>query len=1002
MGSIGKEAAASQETEIGADTETMKNEKIVLIDGHSILNRAFYGVPDLSNSAGLHTNAVYGFLNILFKILDEEQADYLAVAFDLKTPTFRHQMYSAYKGTRKPMPPELSEQVPVIKEMLTAMGIPLMMLEGYEADDLLGTVSRQMEERGLTVSIISGDRDLLQLASDTTCVRIPKTKRTGTEIEDYRAADVLAKYLVNPSQIIELKALMGDNSDNIPGIPGVGEKTAAKIIAEFGSIENAYAHVEEIRPNKAKESLREHYDLAKLSKALATIDRNSPYVLDLEAARIGNLYTPAALELCKKLEFKNMLSRFEKADAQPPEPKERFRLITDLAEAEAFLARAARAESVGVCVLEEDGHLLGVALSCEKIAVGSESEAGEDPEAVTGDAAYVSETPTGKNPKAGAEAAADVIETSTGKDPENSAENAADVSASETEQGPEAVTGAAVDGSESETGKDSEVRAENAESEPGDTACLCVQGSLTEVCLREKLREALAQVKRVSAIHLKEQLNVLGTEARERYFDAAIGAYLINPLKNEYTYDDIARDFTGKQLPAKEELLGKRRLAEVLKEEPAIFGQYACDQALAARISREPILRRLREQGMERLFLEIEMPLVFALYGMEREGILVRGEELKRYGEQLQERILELEAEIYKLAGESFNINSPKQLGVILFEKLKMPYGKKTKTGYSTAADVLERLAEEYPLVSRILEYRQLTKLKSTYADGLYAFIREDGRIHGKFHQTITATGRISSADPNLQNIPVRTELGRELRKVFVPKPGFVFLDADYSQIELRVLAHVSGDPQLIAAYQEAQDIHAITASQVFHVPLDQVTPLERRNAKAVNFGIVYGISSFGLSQDLSITRKEAQEYIEQYFRTYPGIKRFLDGAVSDAKKKGYAVTLFGRRRPVPELRSSNFAQRSFGERVAMNSPIQGTAADIIKIAMVRVDEELQKAGLESRLILQVHDELLIETKREELEQVSAILAREMAGAADLAVPLEIDMHTGESWYDAK
>ena len=405
---------------------------------------------------------------------------------------------------------------------------------------------------------------------------------------------------------------------------------------------------------------------------------------------------------------------------------------------------------------------------------------------------------------------------------------------------------------------------------------------------------------------------------------------------------------------------------------------------------------------MEKLFWEVEMPLVFTLYGMEKEGILVKGEELKSYGEQLQMRILELEQEIYQLAGEEFNINSPKQLGVILFEKLKMPYGKKTKTGYSTAADVLEKLAEEYPLVSLILEYRQLTKLKSTYADGLYAFIGEDGRIHGKFHQTITATGRISSTDPNLQNIPVRTELGRQLRKVFVPREGCVFLDADYSQIELRVLAHVSGDEQLIQAYREAQDIHAITASQVFHVPLDQVTPLERRNAKAVNFGIVYGISSFGLSQDLSITRKEAQEYIEQYFKTYPGIKNFLDGAVKDAKEKGYAITLFGRRRPVPELKSSNFMQRSFGERVAMNSPIQGTAADIIKIAMVRVNRRLEEAGLQSKLILQVHDELLIETRIEELEQVKEILSQEMMGAARLAVPLEIDMHTGDSWYDAK
>lgn len=879
----------------------MNKEKIILIDGHSILNRAFYGIPDLTNSEGLHTNGVYGFLNILFKILDEEKAEYLAVAFDLKAPTFRHKMYEAYKGTRKPMMEELRQQVPVIKEMLTAMGIPLMMLEGYEADDLIGTVSLEMEKRGLDVTVVSGDRDLLQLASDTTRIRIPKTKRTGTEIEDYNTKDVIEKYQVTPVQIIELKALMGDASDNIPGIPGVGEKTAAKIIAQFGSIENAYEHVEEIKPNKAKESLKNNYELAKLSKELATINRHSPFALDLEEARIKNLYTPQALELCKKLEFKNMLSRFL-CETKEGSEADHFHMITDFGEAEAFFAKAAQSQRIGFQFMVETKQLLAAAVALED----------------------------------------------------------------------------------------------------GDVACLPVRGFMTEDYLQGKMQELVQNVKLASAIHLKGQFSYLETEKRDNLFDAAIGAYLINPLKSQYTYDDIAKDFTGAMYPAKEELLGKKRLTEVLKEEETAFVKYACYQALTALRSWQPIVEKLRDARMEKLFWEVEMPLVFTLYEMEQEGILVKGEELKSYGEQLQGRILELEQEIYGLAGEEFNINSPKQLGVILFEKLKMPYGKKTKTGYSTAAEVLEKLAEEYPLVSLILEYRQLTKLKSTYADGLYAFIEKDGRIHGKFHQTITATGRLSSADPNLQNIPVRTELGRQLRKVFVPKEGYTFVDADYSQIELRVLAHASGDEQLIQAYREAQDIHAITASQVFHIPLEEVTPLARRNAKAVNFGIVYGISSFGLSQDLSITRKEAQEYIEQYFKTYPGIKNFLDGSVKDAKEKGYAVTLFGRRRPVPELKSSNFMQRSFGERVAMNSPIQGTAADIIKIAMVRVSQKLKEAGLESKLILQVHDELLIEAKLEELEQVKAILKTEMMDAAKLEVPLEIDMHTGESWYDAK
>ncbi len=880
----------------------MEKEKIVLIDGHSILNRAFYGVPDLTNGEGLHTNGVYGFLNIMFKILDEEQAEYLAVAFDLKAPTFRHKLYEQYKGTRKPMPEELRQQVPVIKEMLEAMGIPLMMLEGYEADDLLGTVSRQMEEKGLLVSVISGDRDLLQLASDTTCVRIPKTKRTGTEIEDYHTEDVLEKYGVTPVQIIELKALMGDASDNIPGIPGVGEKTAAKIIGQFGSIENAYQHLEEIKPNKARESLREHYDLAKLSKELATIDRYSPFVLELEKARIENLYTSQALELCKRLEFKNFFSRF--ADSVSEEKKESVLLqnITDLGEAETFFEQADGTREVGFYLVIENQRLYGISLALQK----------------------------------------------------------------------------------------------------DQAVFFPVQGFLTEEYLLDKLEGVLDGAERAVTLGLKEQLFFLKTRSQDLFFDSGIGAYLINPLKNDYAYDDIAREYTEKLIPSREELLGKLSLEKASEEEPEALSKLAGYQALTALESRQPIEEKLKELGMESLFWEIEMPLVFVLYHMEREGILVKGQELKDYGERLQVRISLLEQEIYDLAGEKFNINSPKQLGVILFEKLQMPYGKKTKTGYSTAAEVLEKLAQEYPLVSLILEYRQLTKLKSTYADGLSAFIGQDGRIHGKFHQTITATGRISSADPNLQNIPVRTELGRQLRKVFVPKPGYVFLDADYSQIELRVLAHVSGDQQLIQAYREARDIHAITASQVFHVPLDQVSDLERRNAKAVNFGIVYGISSFGLSQDLSITRKEAQEYIEQYFKTYPGIKNFLDTAVADAKEKGYAVTLFGRRRPVPELKSGNFMQRSFGERVAMNSPIQGTAADIIKIAMVRVHQELKKAKLDSRLILQVHDELLIEAKEEELDQVKEILKREMMGAAKLEVPLEIDMHTGESWYDAK
>ena len=881
------------------------SEKIVLIDGHSILNRAFYGIPELTNSEGLHTNAVYGFLNILFKILDEEKAQYLAVAFDLKAPTFRHKMYAEYKGTRKAMPEELREQVPVMKEVLSTMGVPLLMKEGYEADDLLGTIAGQAERAGLEVSIVSGDRDLLQLATDKVQIRIPKTKRTGTEIENYYAADVKEKYLVTPTEFVDVKALMGDASDNIPGIPGVGEKTATKIISEFGSIENAHDHLEEIKPNKAKLSLEEHYDLAVLSKTLAKINTESPVTLDLQAAKLTDLYTPEAFTWMKKLEFKNLLSRFH-VEAPKDEAADHFELADTREKAEKFLEKAAKAESFGFAWIKEKDKIYGLALS-----LGDEG-----------------------------------------------------------------------------------------------TAFLLAEGSFDENglaldFLRDHLEELLVYGKTAAVLDLKSQLDLFTVPDREKLFDLSIGAYLVNPLKDHYPYEDIAKEYLDQLIPGRAELFGKDPL-EKAKENGEVFAKWACYQAYVAAAALEPVLAKLREMEMEHLFRDIEMPLVYTLRDMERAGISVEAEALKTYGDQQAGRIRELETAIYEQAGETFNINSPKQLGVILFEKMQLPGGKKTKTGYSTAADVLEKLAPEHPIVASILEYRTLAKLKSTYADGLAGFIGPDGRIHSTFNQTITATGRISSTEPNLQNIPVRMELGRLIRKVFVPKPGCVFVDADYSQIELRVLAHLSRDERLIQAYRDAEDIHRITASQVFHIPFDEVTPLQRRNAKAVNFGIVYGISSFGLSQDLSISRKEASEYIEKYFETYPGIKSFLDGLVENAKKNGYVTTLYGRRRPMPELKSSNFMQRSFGERVAMNAPIQGTAADIIKIAMIHVSERLKKEQLKSRLILQVHDELLIEAEESELEQVKTILREEMQGAAELSVRLEIDMHTGKNWYEAK
>ena len=841
------------------------SEKIVLIDGHSIINRAFYGVPDLTNAEGLHTNGIYGFLNIMFRILDEEKPEYLAVAFDLKAPTFRHKMYDAYKGTRKPMPEELREQVPVLKELLAAMGIPLLMMEGYEADDLLGTAAKKSEEAGVDAVIVSGDRDLLQLATEKIMIRMPKTKRGVTEIENYHAQDVKDAYQVTPSQIIELKALMGDASDNIPGVPGIGEKTATNLIAAYGTIENAYAHVEEIKPNRAKEALKNHYDMAEMSKELATICLEAPLTLSFEDARLTNLYTPEAYEWCRKLNFKKLLGRFEEAEAgKPAEPE--VTMVTDFAEAESLFSRLKNQKQIAFELYYEEGlH----------------------------------------------------------------------VSLTDSEQ---------------------------------EVFCVSEEGFLTEQYLLDKLREIIEEVPLCGASDVKKLLAFVHPVCREHLFDIEIAAYLINPLMSSYEHEDLNKPYAA--------LTTFKKMPELLE--------------------------KLDEMGMRKLFDEIEMPLVFTLYDMEQAGIRVNGEELREYGEALVGRIEELEKKIHEAAGEVFNINSPKQLGVILFEKMGMKGGKKTKTGYSTSADILEKLAGDQPIVRDILEYRQLTKLKSTYADGLAGCIAKDGRIHSKFNQTITATGRISSTEPNLQNIPVRMELGRLIRKVFIPAEDCIFLDADYSQIELRVLAHMSGDEKLIEAYQQAEDIHRLTASQVFHVPIDEVTPQQRRNAKAVNFGIVYGISSFGLSQDLSISTKEAKEYIERYFETYPGIKSYLDGLVEHAKEEGYVTTMYGRRRPVPELKSSNFMQRSFGERVAMNSPIQGTAADIIKIAMNRVHDRLKEEGLESRLILQVHDELLVEAKLSEADRVEEILREEMQQAASMRVPLEIDLHRGKNWYEAK
>lgn len=881
------------------------NGKIVLIDGHSILNRAFYGVPDLTNAEGLHTNAVYGFLNIMFKILEEEQPDYLAVAFDRKEPTFRHEMYEAYKGTRKPMPEELRQQVPVMKEMLSAMGICTLEHAGWEADDILGSLAKASERDGLLVSLVSGDRDLLQIASERIKIRIPKTKMGKTEIEDYYAADVAEKYKVTPLQFIELKALMGDTADNIPGVPKVGEKTASELMTTYGSIEGIYAHIDDITKKAVKQSLIDNRHLADLSKKLATIKTDCDLDFSYEKAKSDGFYTKEAYALCKKLGFKNILSRFdETAQDTVNKVTDFFRTVTDLEAAKAVFAQARKAEEAGFCMLADgraDEKIAGLALA---------------------------------------------------------------VSASE-------------------------------------VIFIPVLGEITGAYLAEELK-ALSAKTRLSAADIKSHYRYLEREDTSRYFDILIAAYLLNPLKNDYDTEAIAGEHLNLIVPGRIEVFGKEGYLKGYENNPDKCAEYACYGAYVALAAKPVFTEKLQNAGMYKLMQEVEMPLSLVLYDMEQAGMLVKPEELKEYGEKLTGRIEELEKKIHKQADADFNINSPKQLGEILFEKMQLPGGKKTKTGYSTAADVLEKLAPEHQIVTDILEYRGLTKLKSTYADGLAACIGEDGRIHSSFNQTITATGRISSTEPNLQNIPMRMELGRQIRRVFVPKDGFLFTDADYSQIELRVLAHMSGDEQLIEAYRTEQDIHRITAAKVFHTPFEEVTDLQRRNAKAVNFGIVYGISSFGLSQDLSITKKEAAEYIEQYFATYPKVKSFLDGLVAKARECGYAETLFGRRRPIPELASGNFMQRSFGERIAMNSPIQGTAADIIKIAMINVHKALLKEGLKSRLILQVHDELLIETAKGEEEAVARILSEGMHSAAQLSVELAIDMHTGKNWYEAK
>ncbi|MBE5936270.1 MAG: DNA polymerase I [Lachnospiraceae bacterium] len=908
------------------------SEKIVLIDGNSIMNRAFYGIPVLTNSQGIYTNAVYGFLNIVLKILEEEGPKYMVVAFDVKHPTFRHEMFDEYKGTRKGMPEELKAQMPIIKELLSIMQVKVIEKPGYEADDILGTIAVESEKNGLQVSLISGDRDLLQIATDTIQIRIPKTKRGGTEIENYYTKDVIEKYEVEPKQIIDLKGLMGDAADNIPGVPGIGEKTATKIIKEFGSVENAIENIDKVTPNRARENLRNNTESALMSKTLATIKTDCQLEYTLEEATIDNLFNEDTLNKLRELEFKNLLTRVSKKGNDSGGTN----IQLDIIKVDDF----AQCEKLFTDIIEQCGS---------KFDKGVENLRIED--AVSNATIF------------------------------------------------DSVVGIRVDYINDEF-----VMALSYEY--NKVFLIREFGFITSSYLVDKVKELISNKVLVVFNNIKSQLRLLDNKEsqyiedvinKEYIVDIALADYLIKPLADSYNYDDISKDYIGLILPSAKEMLANKKEDNTEK-----LYQICCYDVSVCYKALKEVVAELHNTDMMDLYLDMELPLAYTLYDMEKRGIKVHREELSDYGKKLNERIEDLELLIYDLAGEKFNINSPKQLGVILFEKLQLPFAKKTKTGYSTSADVLEKLRCEHDIVKYVLEYRTLSKLKSTYADGLSSYIEDDLRIRSTFNQMITATGRISSTEPNLQNIPVRIPIGREIRKVFVPEDDYVFVDADYSQIELRVLAHLSEDEKLIDAYRANQDIHRTTASQVFNIPFDKVTDLDRRNAKAVNFGIVYGISSFGLGQDLNITRKEADSYIKSYFAAYPQLKAYLDKLVEDAKVNGYITTLFKRRRPIPELASSNFMQRSFGERAAMNSPIQGTAADIIKIAMIKVNNRLRREKLKSRLLLQIHDELLIETHKDEVEQVKEILASEMNEAAKLSVSLEVDMNVGNTWFDVK
>lgn len=879
-------------------------EKLLIIDGNSIINRAFYGIRMLTNKHGLYTNGIYGFLNIMFKNLEELCPEYIAVAFDLKSPTFRHKAYSEYKAQRKGMPPELAQQMPILKEVLGAMNITVLEKEGYEADDIIGTVSRICNENNVECYILTGDKDDLQLATDKTQILLTVTKGGTTTTTKLNAADVEKTYGVTPLQFIDVKGLMGDTSDNVPGVKGIGEKTAFEYIKKFKSIENLYENLDDpiVKP-AAEKKLIEGKDMAFLSKRLCTIDTNVPLDFALSQAKKSEYDTPRLAELFGNLEFNTFLKKIEGVNCETKLEFPNFKIIKTIDEVSEIIKNI-KSEFV-YRLFELEKKLYSLAFLCQNTVY------------------YIV---------------------------------------------------------------------------PDDSETERLVQLIRPYFESKEILKISSDVK--SDMVLMSKYNV---DFSDNYFDIGVGAYIINPIRSGYDLSGIAMEFLSVSLDDEKEYFGSGKRAVTIDA----LNSEKLERFLTQQIGVMPELKnyeenKIKEDKQENLLYDMEFPLVRVLAAMECEGFLVDENRLKEFDGKLAESISVLEEEIYAIADEEFNINSPKQLGTILFEKLGLKSSKKTKKGYSTGAEVLEKLVGKHEIIEKILEYRKLAKLKSTYGDGLLAVIDDvSGRIHSKFNQTITATGRISSAEPNLQNIPVRTELGREIRKMFVAKPGYVLVDADYSQIELRVLAHISGDENLTEAFKNNDDIHTSTASKLFSVPQSEVTPILRARAKTVNFGIVYGMSDFSLAKDLGISVKEAKMYIDSYFEKYRGVKKYMETTIETAKIGGYVSTLFGRRRSIPEINSSNFMVRSSGERMARNTPIQGTAADIIKIAMVSVERCLREQKLKSRLILQVHDELIIETLLEEREQVCEILKNCMENAVTLSVPLVAETNFGSSWYDA-